>query len=87
MDYFTKWPEAYAIRNQQTSTVAEPLVTNFCHLGVLRELHINQDHNFDSRPIQEVLQLLGVSNTRTTPFHPQSDSMDDRYIKTAEDIL
>jgi hypothetical protein len=39
MDYFIKWPEAYAIPNQEASTVAEGLVTNFfCRLGVLQEL-------------------------------------------------
>jgi hypothetical protein len=29
MDYFTKWPEAYAIPGEETSTVADALVTNF----------------------------------------------------------
>jgi hypothetical protein len=29
MDYFTKWAEAYAIPNQEASTVAEAQVTNF----------------------------------------------------------
>jgi hypothetical protein len=29
IDYFTKWPEAYAIPNQEASTAAEDLVTNF----------------------------------------------------------
>jgi hypothetical protein len=27
MDYFTKWPEAYAIPNKEASTIAEALVT------------------------------------------------------------
>jgi hypothetical protein len=36
MDYFTKWPEAYATPNQEASTVAELLVTNFfCRFRVL----------------------------------------------------
>jgi hypothetical protein len=29
MDYYTKWPEAYAIPSQDTSIVAEGLVINF----------------------------------------------------------
>jgi hypothetical protein len=51
MDYFTKWPEAYAIPNQEASTVAEALVTNFYHFGVLRELYSDQGHNFESHLI------------------------------------
>jgi hypothetical protein len=34
MDYITKWPEVYAILNQEVSTVADILVSNFfCHFG------------------------------------------------------
>jgi hypothetical protein len=61
MDYFTKWPEAYAIPNQEASTVEEALVTNFfCRLGVPRELHGDHGRNFEYRSIEEVLQRLGV---------------------------
>jgi transposase InsO family protein len=87
MDYFTKWPEAYAIPNQETATVAEALVTNFCRFGVPRELHSDQGCNFQSRLMQEVLECLGVNKTRTTPLHPQSDGMVERYIKTVEEHL
>jgi hypothetical protein len=39
MNYFTKWPKAYAVPNQGASAVAEALVTNFfCHFRVLWEL-------------------------------------------------
>jgi hypothetical protein len=37
--------------------------------------------------MQEVLQRLGESKARTTPFHPQSDGMAERYIKTVEEYL
>jgi len=40
MDYCTKWPEVCAIRNQEASTVADALVTNFfCRFGVPMELY------------------------------------------------
>jgi hypothetical protein len=76
MDYITKWPEVYAIPNQEASTIAETLVTNFfCRFGIPWELHSDQGHNFESHLLQEVLQRLGVSKTRTTPLHPQSDGL------------
>jgi transposase InsO family protein len=88
MDYFTKWPEVYDIPNQETSTVAEAPVTNFfCRFGIPRELHSDQGRNFESHLLQEVLQRLGVSKTRTTPLHPQSDGMVERYVKTIEEHL
>jgi hypothetical protein len=88
MDYFTKWPEVYAIPNQEASTVANALVSNFfCRYGVPMKLHSDQRRNFESRLMQEVLGRLGVSKTRTTPLHPQSDGMVERYVKTVEEHL
>jgi transposase InsO family protein len=71
MDYFNKWQEVYPIPNQEASTIAETLVTNFfCRFGVPRELHTDQGRNFESNRLQEVLQRLGVNKTRTTPLTP-----------------
>jgi hypothetical protein len=87
MDYFTKWPEAYALPTQEATTVAEALVNNFfCLFGMPRELHSDKGSNFESRFLQGFLQRLGVSKTRTTPLHPQSD-MVQRYIKTVEEHI
>jgi hypothetical protein len=82
VDYFMKWPKAYAIPNQEPSTVAEGLITNFfCRLGVRWELHRDQGRNFEYSRLQPVLQSLGVSKMRITSLHPQLDGMVDRYIK------
>ena len=57
MDYFTKWPEVYAIPNQEASTMADALVTHFFFLfGVPIELHSDQSRNFESWLMQEVLE-------------------------------
>jgi hypothetical protein len=49
MDYFTKWPELYAIPKQETLLAADVVVTNFfCHFGVPRELHSDHDKYFES---------------------------------------
>ena len=48
-DYFTKWVEAFALPNQQATTVAEVLVDQFfCRFGVPMELHSDQGRNFES---------------------------------------
>ena len=68
--------------------MADALVTHFfCPFGVPIELHSDQGHNFESRLMQEVLARLGVKKTRTTPLHPQSDGMVERYVKTIEEHL
>ena len=77
-DYFTKWTEAYAIPNQEATTVATKLTEEFiCRYGVPLQLHSDQ----------EVCRILGVEKSRTTALHPQSDGMIERFNRTLEAIL
>ncbi|CAB4012519.1 Retrovirus-related Pol poly from transposon, partial [Paramuricea clavata] len=59
MDYFSKWPEAYALQNQEAKTVATVIVNEFvCRFGVPLELHSDQGTNFESAVFQEMCSLL-----------------------------
>jgi len=84
-DYFTKWVEAYPLPNQEAPTVAEVLVKEYvCRFGVPLLLHSDQGRNFESAVFQGMCQLLGIQKTRTTPYHPQSDGMVERFNRTLE---
>ena len=49
VDYFSKWVEAYAIPNQETTTLADVLIKEFItRFGVPLELHSDQGRNFES---------------------------------------
>ena len=88
MDYFSKWPEAYALPNQEAKTVATVIVNEFvCRFGVPLELHSDQGTNFESAVFQEMCSLLGINKTRTTPLHPESDGMVERYNRTLKTQL
>jgi hypothetical protein len=88
MDYFTKWPEAYALPNQEAETVAKVLVDQFVsRFGTPVELHSDQGRNFESRVFSEMCKLLGIKKTRTTPLHPQSDGMVERFNRTIKHQL
>jgi len=83
MDYFTKWPEAYALPNQEAETVANALIGGFIsRFGVPEVIHTDQGRNFESRVFSEMCQRLGVEKTHTTPLHPQSDGLVERFNKT-----
>ena len=82
-DYFTKWPEAYPLSNQEATTVAQVLVKEFVsRFGVPKELHSDQGRNFESSVFQEMYRFLGIKKTRTTALHPQSDGMVEHYNRT-----
>lgn len=83
MDYFTKWPEAYPLPNQEAYTVATILVREFvCRFGTPLELHSDQGRNFESVVIKDMCKILGIHKTRTTPYHPESDGMVERSNRT-----
>ena len=87
-DYFTKWTEAYAIPNQEATTVATKLTEEFiCRYGVPLQLHSDQGRNFESNLFQEVCRILGIEKSRTTALHPQSDGMIERFNRTLEAML
>jgi predicted aspartyl protease len=88
IDYFSKWPEAYGLPNQEAVTVSRALIENWiCRYGLPLEMHSHQGRNFESNVFQGVCELLGVRKTRTTPLHPQSDGMVERFNRTMEQHL
>jgi hypothetical protein len=83
LDYFTNWPEAFAIPDQEATTVA-PVLTEgiFCRFGVPLELHSDQGKNFESTVFQEICRILDITKTRIMPGYPQSDGMVERMNRT-----
>ena len=79
-DYFTKWVEAFPLPNQEAKTVADKLVNE----GIPLIIHSDQGRNFESALFTEMCQLLDIHKTRTTPYHPQSDGMVERFNRTLE---
>ena len=87
-EYFTKWKEAFPLKDTEALTIAKVFVNEFvCRFGVPDSLHTDQGRNFEAKVLKEVCQLLGVKKTRTTPYHPQSDGLVERFNRTLLDML
>ena len=88
MDQFTKFVEVYAIPDQTAERVAEKIVFEFIsRYGVPLEMHSDQGRNFESVLFQEVCRLLEVHKTRTTPFHPASNDMVEKFNSTLLNMI
>lgn len=87
-DYFTKWTEAVPLRDQEAATVASALIDRFISVfGVPKEIHSDQETNFESGLCKEICELLNMEKTRTTPFSPKSDGMVERANQTIQNML
>ncbi|GBM73782.1 Transposon Ty3-I Gag-Pol polyprotein [Araneus ventricosus] len=78
MDYFTKWPEAIPIPDQERTIVR---IWISCY-GVPVILHSDQGTNFNSTLFTKLCKLLGILKTRTTALHPESEGMAERFNRT-----
>lgn len=87
-DYFTRYMEAFPIPNQEAVTIARTLVDGFfCRFGMPEQLHSDQGKQFESELLKEVCAVLRINKTHTTPYHPQSDGLIERYNRTLLSML
>lgn len=86
-DYATRYPEAYPLREVTAKQIASALLHFFSHVGIPKEVLTDQGPNFMSRTLQQVYQLLGIKRVRTTPYHPQTDGLVERFNQTLKSML
>ena len=76
-DYFSKWTEAFPMKNKCADTVADLLVDNIIlRFGMPLG---DQDREFENGLMKSLCTLLGCTKTRTAPYHPESDCMIERF--------
>ena len=82
-DYFSKWTEAFPIKNKCADTVAEVLVDKIIlRFGMPLVMHSDQGREFENGLMKSLCTLLGCVKTRTAPYHPESDGMVERFNRT-----
>jgi hypothetical protein len=87
-DYFTKWAEAFPMKNMEAETVTDKLIQGFItKFGVPRQIHTDQGRQFESLLFQELCRKFNIKKTRTTAYHPQSDGQVERFNRTLTDML
>ena len=87
-DYYTKWTEAFPMPNMEARTVADIIVREVVsRFGVPYIIHSDQGRQYESQLFLEMCKVLHIKKRRTTPYHPQSDGMVERFNKTLVRML
>ncbi|KAG7482175.1 SCAN domain-containing [Solea senegalensis] len=86
-DYATRYPEVFALKAVKARTVATCLVQLFSRVGFPRAIITDQGSNFMSKLLKQAYQLLGIKGIRTTPYHPQTDGLTERFNQTLKQML
>lgn len=87
MDLFTSWVEAFPLPTQDAPTLARPLVDLFCRFGCPQRLLSDNGPAFASGLLKEVTDIFLIKRVFTTPYHPQTDGLCERFMATIATML
>ena len=87
-DYYTRWPEAFAVLSIDAARVANILLNEIlARHGSPRTLLSDRGSNFLSSVVKEACKIMDTSKTQTTAYHPQTYGLFERFNGTLAEGL
>jgi hypothetical protein len=87
-DYYTKWPEAFAVPDHTSETLAKIIAAQiFSRHGAPERIITDRGPDFMADTYRQVTELLQMKHSPTTPYHPQTDGQCEKMIGTISGIL
>ncbi|MGL4337186.1 MAG: RNase H-like domain-containing protein [Turicibacter sp.] len=87
-DYLTKWPEAFALPDQKSETIAQIFVEHIVfRYGTPCKLLTDRGTNFTSDLFKAITELFQILKLTTSPYHPQTDGLVERFNGTLINML
>ena len=79
-NYFSKWTDAYPLRNHTARVVAHALVTRWIiYHGVPSQILTDQGPEFESSMFKRLSILLQTKKVTAFPYRPQTDGQVERF--------
>ena len=83
VDCFSRWTEACPLPDKTALAVADAVFQHIvCRFGMPMVIHSDQGREFENKVMHELCLLCGSHKTRTTPYHPESDGLVERFNRT-----
>ena len=87
IDCATRFPEAVPLKNIDTVTIAESLVSIFSRVGIPKEMLSDRGTQFKSDLMAEVNRLLSIKAIFTSPYHACCNGMVERFHAVLKAML
>ena len=87
-DYATRWVEIFATKDMKATTVAKILVEEIiCRHGSPKALLSDRGTSFLSELIRETCIYFKIKKLNTSPYHPQTNGLTERFNRTICQML
>src|ERR671929_1351041 len=83
MDYLTKWPEARAVSEATADATAQFLYEQIiCQHGCPQIILSDRGTHFNNNTIKALIKKFQVNHLLSTPYHPQTNGLVERFNRT-----
>ena len=83
MDYFTKWPEARALKSANAKEVQEFIYEDIiCRHGCPQKILTDRGSYFNNQLITKMMEKFKIIHNFSTPYHPKTNGLIERFNKT-----
>jgi transposase InsO family protein/predicted aspartyl protease len=87
-DFFSKWVEPLAVKDQSASTVAQAIINEYiCRFGVPSSIYSDNGAQFTSNLVKIICDRLHIRKVNTCPYRPSSNGQCERSNRSLVDAL
>ena len=83
----TRFPEAIPLRNIKTKNIVRALEKFFTFVGLPKSVQSDQGSNFKSGIFLQVMHELGITQYKSSHYHPESQGALERFHQTLKNMI
>ena len=83
----TRFPEAVPLRNVKAPTIIKALIRFFTFVGLPKSIQSDQGYNFMSGVFQQIMYQLGITQCKSSAYHPQSQGSIERFHQILKTMM
>ncbi|XP_059160867.1 uncharacterized protein K02A2.6-like [Physella acuta] len=87
VDLATRWPEAFPLKNTTSEDTVNCLIQVFSRAGFPDTILSERGPQFTSEITRQISCLLGIKQTFTSPYHPESNGICERLNGTIKTMM